>query len=68
MESKTQRLVCNIPSDLMTRINKYCDGLGVNRTSGVIFLLVNALDVKDGMTNMVKVEELLRDLNSKDFK
>ncbi len=65
MEKTTQRLVCNVPSDLMEKLDKYSYDLGVNRSAAVIFLLNSALDMKKGMDTMGQMMPLLDMLDKK---
>lgn len=47
-----KRVNMNLPSNLVQRIEEYAVDLGVNTTAAYIFLLNQALDYKDTMSNL----------------
>lgn len=65
MEKITQRLVCIIPTDLMSKLDNYSSELGVNRSAAVIFLLNYALDMRMSMSTMNQMMPILDKLEKK---
>ena len=66
-----KRVNINLPTDLVERVRKYADSLGVNTTSAYIYLLNQALDQKEqinalpvlvGMYNQVMSNPKLMEL------
>ena len=49
------RVNINLPNNLISRVKKYGDSLGINTTSAYIILLNNALDEKDTLTKIPEV-------------
>ena len=56
------RVNINLPNNLISRVKKYGDSLGINTTSAYIILLNNALDEKDTLTKIPKVIAVMDEL------
>lgn len=58
------RVNINLPNNLISRVKKYGDSLGINTTSAYIILLNNALDEKDTLTKLPEVITIMNELKS----
>lgn len=57
-----KRVNINLPSNLVQRVEDYALSLGVNSTSAYIFLLNQALEYKDTMSNLPILMDLFSNL------
>jgi hypothetical protein len=58
------RVNINLPNNLISRVKKYGDSLGINTTSAYIILLNNALDEKDTLTKIPEVIAVMNELKT----
>lgn len=57
-----KRVNINLPSNLVQRVEDYALSLGVNSTNAYIFLLNQALDYKDTMSNLPILMDVINNL------
>lgn len=57
-----KRVNINLPSNLVQRVEDYALSLGVNSTNAYIFLLNQALDYKDTMSNLPLLMDVINNL------
>lgn len=62
------RVNINLPNNLISRVKKYGDSLGINTTSAYIILLNNALDEKDTLTKIPEVIAVMNELKTMENK
>lgn len=58
------RVNINLPNNLISRVKKYGDSLGINTTSAYIILLNNALDEKDTLAKIPEVIAVMNELKT----
>lgn len=59
-----KRVNMNLPSNLVQRVEDYALSLGVNSTNAYIFLLNQALDYKDTMSNLPLLMDVITNINA----
>lgn len=58
------RVNINVPNNLIERVKKYAESIGINTTSAYIVLLNNALDQKDTLTNLPEIVNLMNEIKA----
>lgn len=57
-----KRVNINLPSNIVTKVKEYADGLGINCTSAYIILLNQALEQKAMLTNLPAMLSMFNEL------
>lgn len=57
-----ERVNINLPSNIVSKVKEYADGLGINYTSAYIILLNQALEQKAMLTNLPAMLSMISDL------
>lgn len=63
-KSDLTRLSMNIPKNIDNKVKEYANSLGVNVTTAYIYLITQALEQKNAMTQMPMLFDLLNTLNN----
>ena len=58
------RVSINLPNNIIDRVKKYADNLGINTTSAYIVLLNQALEQKDMLANMPMLFSMFSELKA----
>ena len=51
-KTETNKLIMNIPVDLLKKVDEYAESMNVNRTSAVCVLLSQALESRKAMADL----------------